>query len=91
MDPQPSLDTLFAGAVTKCTGYYRVEHSSPHRPTTETFIFKDFHLPNCGMPGCVVSFHLIHVAPNGSAHRPWEDRERQYPVPSTQYPVPRKN
>lgn len=67
MDNQPILDTLCAGAVTAHTGYYRVVHSSPHRPPTETFIFRNFHLPSCGVPGCMVSFQLVQVAPDGNA------------------------
>ena len=69
MDDQPIFETLYPGSVTAHSGYYRVIHSSPHRPATETFIFRDFHLPGCGIPGCVVAFHLIQVAPGGAAHK----------------------
>lgn len=69
MDDQPILETLYPGAVTAHSGYYRVVHSSAHRPVTETFIFRDFHLPDCGMPGCVVSFQLVQIGTGGVAHK----------------------
>lgn len=69
MDDQPTLSTLYAGSLTMHSGYYRVVHSSLHRPATETFIFKNFYLPLCGTAGCVVSFHLIMIAPSGSAYK----------------------
>ena len=64
MQSSQELSALFPGAMTKESGYYRINHSTGHHPETQTYLGKYCHLPKCPVRGCVVAFRLVPVANN---------------------------